>query len=608
MNTGDVIGPYRVVSLLGRGGMGEVFEVEHEKLGVRYALKTFTLDEGQIEFFRERFVAEGKILARLRHPNIARVFDLDIDEKSGSLYFVMDLVRYQDGRSYALSDLAPGGAEEAYIADWFVKLASALDYVHGQGVVHRDIKLENILLSGAGDVVLSDFGISRFVSERIRRELHVERTMVSTSDGRRTPGTVVLGTRGYMAPEVARGEPATIAADTYSLGVAFFRLLTGIWYEPGTDVLKLLEPFDGAWMEILPPMLEQDPAKRPILLSELAEKLSAAFPETPHTLKTLKFYDPTTELTKKRQTERFRGFRWIAGALAAAGLIAAVALLLLRGRTVSEGAPSPEEAVASAPEPANRSFDLGDDIMLEMIGCPAGSFEMSGWPETNGPHRVRLTRPFWLSKVQVTRQLWDRVFCGSSTNLVPVRNTAREHKNGFFARLNEALKADTPKGYVFRLPTEAELEYAMTSGGKDRISSLSVGVLGPSVDDKRAYAASTGSKWRSEMKILPIRVATKRPNTWGFYDIVNNGQTMVLDRVASGIGCRMAADESIAYADEEVDPLAWDEGRDGVSWMSRGDGLFQRVRIGNYDYRATIRVCLGPDLVAERGLAAEGAK
>ena len=456
MNIGTAFGHYRIINLLGRGGMGEVYEVEHEKLGVRYALKTFTLDEGQIEFFRERFVAEGKILARLRHPNIARVFDLDVDEKSGSLYFVMDLVRYQDGKSYALSDLAPGGAEEAYIADWFVKLASALDYVHGQGVVHRDIKLENILLSGPGDVVLSDFGISRFVSERVRKELQIERTMVSTSDGRRMPGTVVLGTRGYMAPEVARGEAATIAADTYSLGVAFFRLLTGIWYEPGTDVLKLLEPFDGAWMEILPPMLEQDPAKRPILLSELAEKLSAAFPETPHTLKTLKFYDPTTELTKRRQAERFRGFRWIAGALAILVLAAGMCVFFGRGTATSDvGAPIESAKPAAVSEVPDEKVELqiADGVPLMFVRCPAQTFEMSNVPDGNAgdkTHTVTLTHDFWIA-----------------TGLVPTNLLAKTGVDGIkacLADLNRQLKGMLPSGMVLRLPTEAEWEASMRAG------------------------------------------------------------------------------------------------------------------------------------------------
>ena len=269
------IDKYRIVRPLGRGGMGAVYEVEHVKLGVHYALKTFTLEDGNAELFRKRFLAEGKVLARLNHPNISRVFDLNCDEGSGIVYFVMDLVRYKDGESYTLADLETGGADEDHLIRWFVQMASALDYIHNEGIVHRDIKLNNILLNDKGGVILSDFGISRFVGERIRKEVDVTRTIVSMGPSP-AAGNVIMGTNGYMGPEIRRGEAATVASDTYALGITFFRLLTGIWYEPGTDALKLLEPFDSAWMEILPQMLNADPKRRPINLTDLADKLKSS--------------------------------------------------------------------------------------------------------------------------------------------------------------------------------------------------------------------------------------------------------------------------------------------------------------------------------------------
>ena len=269
---GVEIDKYRIVRPLGRGGMGTVYEVEHIKLGVHYALKTFTLEDGNVELFRKRFLAEGKVLARLNHPNIARVFDLNYDEGTGVAYFVMDLVHYKDGESKTLADLETGGADEDQLLQWFTQMASALDYIHGEGIIHRDIKLNNILLNDKGGVMLSDFGISRFVGDRIREEVEVTRTIVSMGT-HQAAGNVIMGTNGYMGPEIRRGEDATAASDTYALGVTFFRLLTGIWYEPGTDALKLLEPFDSAWMKILPSMLEADPKKRPTNLTVLADKL-----------------------------------------------------------------------------------------------------------------------------------------------------------------------------------------------------------------------------------------------------------------------------------------------------------------------------------------------
>lgn len=272
---GVEIDQYRVVRPLGQGGMGAVYEVEHVKLGVHYALKTFTLEEGHVDLFRNRFLAEGKVLARLNHPNIARVFDLNYDEEIGVAYFVMDLIHYKDGESYTLADLEVGGADEDHLIRWFAQMASALDYIHNEGIIHRDIKLNNILLNDRGGVTLSDFGISRFVGDRIRKEVDVTRTIVSMGT-RQVTGNLIMGTEGYMGPEIQRGETATAASDTYALGITFFRLLTGIWYEPGTDALKLLEPFDSAWMEILPRMLDADPKRRPTNLTVLADKLKSS--------------------------------------------------------------------------------------------------------------------------------------------------------------------------------------------------------------------------------------------------------------------------------------------------------------------------------------------
>lgn len=251
--------------------MGAVYEVEHVKLGVHYALKTFTLDHGQVELFRRRFLAEGKVLARLKHPHIARVFDMDVLEDGVSAYFVMDLVRYKDGESYTLADIETGGADGEHLSRWFAQLASAIDYIHSLGIIHRDIKLDNILLDDKGGVMLSDFGISRFLDDKLRTALNASRTFVSQGE---CTGKFVMGTEGYMAPEILRGEDATEASDTYALGIVFFRLLTGLWYEPGTDALNLLKPLEGEWSRVLPAMLDANPKRRPTELRATALSLT----------------------------------------------------------------------------------------------------------------------------------------------------------------------------------------------------------------------------------------------------------------------------------------------------------------------------------------------
>ena len=265
--------------------MGAVYEVEHEQLGVHYALKAFTLEDGHVDVLKNKFLTEGKVLARLHNQHLVHVFDLNFDEATGTPYFVMDLVLYENGSPSTLADVSTEELDEDCVLQWFTELASVIDYIHGEGIVHRDIKLGNVLLSSEGHVVLSDFGISRLFSERLRSDVKAVNTMVSEAA---TGTRLMMGTQGYMAPEVARGEEATPAADAYSLGVMFVYLLTGIWYEPGSKVFKLLETLEYRWIDVLPRLLSEDPAERPTNLTELVEQLRNAPDADPGTVEDLK--------------------------------------------------------------------------------------------------------------------------------------------------------------------------------------------------------------------------------------------------------------------------------------------------------------------------------
>lgn len=260
LSAGAVVGPYRVLRQLGRGGMGTVYEVEHEALGVRYALKAFSVDDRNAAFFRKRFLAEGRLLARLRHPRLVRVYDLDVDAERGIPYFTMDLVLGPNGEPVTLADLQRKGVPEDRTAAWFKDLCEGLAYIHAQGVVHRDLKLENVLVGPDGHAVISDFGISRICAEDLRHDLKLDTMTLVAQDGEMV--RPVLGTRLYLPPEVRDGGESTAAGDLWSLGVMVFRLLTGLWYEPGPRSLELLEAFDAAWCQYLPGLLHADPSFR----------------------------------------------------------------------------------------------------------------------------------------------------------------------------------------------------------------------------------------------------------------------------------------------------------------------------------------------------------
>ena len=256
------IGPYEIVRLLGKGGMSEVYEVENPRLGSRHALKLFTYEKDDSEV-KERFTVEGRLLARLNHPRIVKVTDFGTDEASGKPYFVMDLVLNERGEMQLLSDVEPGTVDEEKVGQWYDDLRDGLAYIHANGVIHRDLKLQNVLIGPDGHAVLTDFGISKIFDAKGDGVQIVDtvRTLVKVREGR----SLVMGSLGYMAPELEMGVAATPQSDWYALGVIVYRLLTGTWCDARTDVTGTLETYDPVWRRIIPKLLHSNPQGRECL-------------------------------------------------------------------------------------------------------------------------------------------------------------------------------------------------------------------------------------------------------------------------------------------------------------------------------------------------------
>ena len=178
--------------------------------------------------------------------------------------------------------------------------------------------------------MLSDFGVSRIFGAGLSREVNATRTIVSNG---KTESKLIMGTRGYMAPEVLKGEDATPAADVYSLGVMFFHLLTGLWYEPGTKALALLDGFKYQWRDVLSRMLSVNPQERPLPLSDLPRQLQQILPSEATTL-----MRPIQPPNRSRSLKRW----WLAASIAI--VLAAVAVgVVVAFRPATDGLPPPAQ-------------------------------------------------------------------------------------------------------------------------------------------------------------------------------------------------------------------------------------------------------------------------
>ncbi|MCU1279757.1 MAG: Serine/threonine protein kinase PrkC, regulator of stationary phase, partial [bacterium] len=216
--------------VLGTGGMGEVALVFDRQIGRDVALKQLRPEARRDDVARARFAREARIQGQLEHPAVVPVYDLG-GADDGSLYFTMKRVR-GTALGDVLSALASG--EEAVgkrfsrrrILTAFSQICLTAHYAHERGVVHRDIKPDNIMLGDYGEVYLLDWGLARIEAGDDLTDPAM-RAGLGAGDGRTRAGQV-LGTLGYMAPEQARGEHATLdaRADVYALGAILFEILT----------------------------------------------------------------------------------------------------------------------------------------------------------------------------------------------------------------------------------------------------------------------------------------------------------------------------------------------------------------------------------------------
>lgn len=260
---------YRVIALLGRGGMGEVYSADDLKLGQRVALKFLPADRLKSSSWRDQFYAEVRLARQVSHPNVCRVYD--VGESDGRLFLSMEFV---DGEDLASLLRRIGRLPDDKAVEVAQQLCAGLAAAHASGVLHRDLKPSNVMLDGKGRARITDFGLAIAAND---------------ADQEKSPA----GTPGYLAPELFEGAAPSVQSDIYALGLVLYELFTGkrAFEAPNlTDLYRkqsetnptppsnVVKNFDPAVEKAILRCLERDPAQRPRSALSVAARLPGGDP------------------------------------------------------------------------------------------------------------------------------------------------------------------------------------------------------------------------------------------------------------------------------------------------------------------------------------------
>lgn len=434
---------YRITRQLGQGGMATVYLAVQSALDREVAIKVLGADRAPSEDLIKRFENEARVIARLDHPHIVSIYEVG-RASSGHLYYTLPYLPNGD-----LSGRADT-ADQHRVIEILRCLAQALGYAHQHGIVHRDVKPENVLFDKLDRPQLADFGIAlaRHADVRVTRE------------------GATLGSTGYMSPEQARGQVLDGRSDLYSLGVMTYELLTGDLPFHGPDALSValahveqpvprLPPTRRVWQPLMDRLLAKDPAQRYATAEELLVGLSAVERELQQRRDVL----PVSAW--RDRVREWPASLWV-GVTAIAGTVLLLTMLLW-----PKGDESPETRFVTVPPLAGASGIAPPD------GTPATADDAEA---AAAAAAVRLTS---LLDTAV-RQLNDgKLVTPAGDNaaesylaalaLEPANATAREGLNGVFAALGERADQALAAGdtAALREPYEQARLLADRSGGRD---------------------------------------------------------------------------------------------------------------------------------------------
>jgi eukaryotic-like serine/threonine-protein kinase len=555
------LGRYVLLDLLGEGGMGRVYKAHDTRLGRDVALKIIRKEKLKHPAAETRFKHEIEALAKMRHPNVVQVFNAD--QVGDTHYYEMEFV---DGADLTRLVKERGPLPVADACEYIRQAALGLQHAHEMGLVHRDIKPSNILVARSGRVVkLVDLGLARLMEHE-------------PNAGRVTQEGFVIGTPDFLAPEQAR-DPASvdIRADIYALGGTLYYLLAArVPYDGANPTEKLVKHCTDPPPALLavrpdaPPVLDQvirwsmakQPELRPQSPLQLAQALAPfshnpapgitiqipidpplVVPSEPSSAVLFRLPPQATSADPIRRRAEKR-FPWGYAIVALGGLV--VAAILGYGLYL---------ALLPKSEPPIDSFTTSERSgAIRLVKLDGGAIRM-GSPETErgrkpdeGPtHEVTLTGPILIAAGEVSQSQYLKVMgmnpAKSAQNAHraqqrPVEWVSWDDAAEFCKKLTELERGEpwARKGWAFRLPTEAEWEYAARAGSEtpfafgDQIIHERHALFRWSEDDPRGVLPTDRDPAKPPKPALfPLEIGKTEPNRFGLCDLHGNVAEWCLD-------------------------------------------------------------------------------